>query len=123
MRYDYGIGTAAAIPARMAFFVSERSKTANNTTMSSNYDGSGLPEGMELDEMHEHSDGKTQVDVNAFHGSRMTSGSGSSEEEYPDTEKSDEGESEVGSKGDHNGPERESRDGSPRVSEGATGGY
>lgn len=85
--------------------------------MASNYDNSSLPDGM-LGTPHSHSDGETQVDVNKFHGSGMTSGAGSSQTEYPDTEKSDEGEKEVTSSSVQ---DSEPATGTPRVSPGARG--
>ena len=48
--------------------------------MAHNYEDRGLPDGMELNEMHKHSDGETMEQVNATH--RMTAGPGSSEEAY-----------------------------------------
>jgi hypothetical protein len=53
-----------------------------------NYDGRGLPDGMELDhDGHSHHvDGHTQAAVNSHHA-KMTAGVGSSEEQYGGTSK------------------------------------
>ena len=59
--------------------------------MAHNYEDKGLPEGMELDEMHKHSDGESIEEVNATH--RMTAGAGSSQEAYGGASRS--GEEEV----------------------------
>lgn len=85
--------------------------------MEHNYKKRGLPDGM-MGESHTHSDGETMPEVNAYHA-KMTAGVGSSSEQYSDTSRTDE--AEVGMKDDHNGPEKEAQDGSPRVSEGARG--
>ena len=51
-----------------------------------NYEDRGLPDGMELEEQHKHSDGEEMADVNSYHA-KMTAGVGSSEEQYADTSK------------------------------------